>query len=144
MHETSSAPSIVLWFFGWSGGRRSRPDVGDRCGRKGCWLCRRAWHRRRGCRRRIGRETLRRTLNDDLDERSLKNDDWVRLTRSPGGQDRDTDASAREQYHPAEGEKDLRDGARARPGSDPWGVFVFAPFGWSAHEETLMPKIHGC
>ena len=57
------------------------------------------------------RETLRRTLNDDFYERSLKYDDWVRLTRSPGREDRDGDAYAREQYHTAEGEKDLCEAA---------------------------------
>jgi hypothetical protein len=46
-------------------------------------------------------------LNDNLYERSLKHDDRVRLTRSPGGKDRDRDADAREQYHPAEGKKNL-------------------------------------
>jgi hypothetical protein len=46
-------------------------------------------------------------LNDDLQERSLKHDDWVRLTCSPGCEDCDGDADAREQYHPAEGEKNL-------------------------------------
>jgi hypothetical protein len=46
-------------------------------------------------------------LNDDLYERSLKHDDWVRITCSPGGEDRDGDADTREQYHPAEGEKHL-------------------------------------
>jgi hypothetical protein len=62
--------------------------------------------------------TLGRTLNDDLYEWSLKHDDWVRPTRAPGGEDRDGDADTREQYHPAEGEKDLREKARARSASN--------------------------
>jgi hypothetical protein len=50
-------------------------------------------------------------LNDDLQERSLKHDDWVRLTRAPGGENCDGDAHARKQYHPAEGEKNLSEAA---------------------------------
>jgi hypothetical protein len=72
-------------------------------------------------------------LNDDLDQRSLENGDRVRSTRSPGGQDRDPEANTREQYHPAEGKQDLRQATRARPGSDPRGLFVVTPFGWSTH-----------
>jgi hypothetical protein len=46
-------------------------------------------------------------LNDNLYERPLKHDDWIRLTRSPGGKNRDADADARQQYHSAEGEKNV-------------------------------------
>jgi hypothetical protein len=46
-------------------------------------------------------------LNDNLYERPLKHDDWIGLTRSPGGKNRDADADAREQNHSAEGEKNL-------------------------------------
>jgi hypothetical protein len=76
---------------------------------------------------------LGRALNDDLDERSLEDGDRVRRACSAGGQDRDTDAQAREQNHPAEGEKDLRERTRARPASNRRGLFVVTPFGWSGH-----------
>jgi hypothetical protein len=126
----------ALRFFRRSRGRRDRSHVGDRCGREGRRLWGGAWHRRRDCGRRIRRETLGNTLNDDLDEWSLEDGYGVRHARSPGGQDRDGEAGAREQYHPAEGEKDLREAARPRPSWNRRGLFVVAPFGWSIHGGT--------
>jgi len=132
--ESRICLSTVLWSLRRNRRRRVRFGLGDRRRREGCWLYRRARRRRRDRCWRIRRETLGRTLNDDLDEGSLEDSNRVRRTRSPGGEDRDPDANAREQHHPAEGQQDLRQPTRTRPGSDPQGFFVVTPFGRSTHD----------